>query len=201
MKSLTPLDRLMLLGTILLAAYQIVVGIDSNTPMAILSYTVAFGVLLVASLLIFVLGFDILDSPMVVIVSTLIPLGISLGLMAEFFSRYTSFYIWFVILGFLAIAITRYALPGKLAVIVLAVVHGISGLLIFGLPIYLVIIGEAPYGSLFFSLGGALIGIGGLLLSFLKTGRPILSRTTIMGFFPTLLFATTCAFVSSSIFS
>ena len=201
MRSLTPLDRLMLLGTILLAAYQIVVGIDSNTPMAILSYTVAFGVLLVASLLIFVLGFDILDSPLVVIVSTLIPLGISLGLMAEYFPRYTSLYIWFVILGFLAIAITRYALPGKFAVIVLAVVHGISGLLIVGLPIYLVIIGEAPCGLLLFSLGGALIGLGGLLLSFLKTGRPILSRTTIMSLFPTLLFLTTGAFVASSIFS
>lgn len=201
MKKISLLDRLLLLGTTLLAAYQIVIGVDSRTPLAIISYTVAFGVLLVASLLIFILGFEILDSPLVVIISTLIPLGISLGMIAEYAPGAITAYIWFVILGFIAIAITRYAVPGRLAVIVLAVVHGISGLLIFGLPIYLVLISSATPGLLFVSLGGALIGIGGLLLSFLKTGKPILSRKTIMGLFPILLLLTTAAFVAGAIFS
>jgi hypothetical protein len=44
-------------------------------------------------------------------------------------------------------------------------------------------------------LGGALIGLGGLLLSFLKTGKPILSRNTILKILPGLLLLTTAAFV------
>ena len=45
-------------------------------------------------------------------------------------------------------------------------------------------------------LGGALIGMGGLLLSFLKTGQPLLSRERILAIFPALLLATTLAFVA-----
>ena len=45
-------------------------------------------------------------------------------------------------------------------------------------------------------VGGALIGVLGLLLSFLKTGKPILSRDTIMRLFPILLLLTTALFVA-----
>jgi hypothetical protein len=45
-------------------------------------------------------------------------------------------------------------------------------------------------------VGGALIGIGGLLLSFLKTGRPILSRETIFKVLPSLLLLMTICFVA-----
>jgi hypothetical protein len=41
-------------------------------------------------------------------------------------------------------------------------------------------------------IGGGLIGIGGLLLAFLKTGKPILSRQTILIILPTVLFLTVC---------
>jgi hypothetical protein len=45
-------------------------------------------------------------------------------------------------------------------------------------------------------VGGALIGIGGLLLSFLKAGRPILSRETILKVLPGLLLLMTAFFVA-----
>jgi hypothetical protein len=45
-------------------------------------------------------------------------------------------------------------------------------------------------------LGGALIGIGGLLLSFLKAGKPILTRQTILSVLPSLLLLMTAAFVA-----
>jgi hypothetical protein len=62
-----------------------VFGIDGSTLIAFASYSVAFGVLLVAALLLIILGFEVLDSPAVIIVSTIIPLSLSLGLIAEFF--------------------------------------------------------------------------------------------------------------------
>ncbi|MBI5838840.1 MAG: hypothetical protein HZB19_01940 [Chloroflexi bacterium] len=74
-------------------------------------------------------------------------------------------------------------------------VHGIAGMTIFLLPIIISIQGQTkPLFSLV-GIGGALIGIGGLLLSFLKTGRPILSREIILRVFPGLLLLTTICFV------
>jgi hypothetical protein len=45
-------------------------------------------------------------------------------------------------------------------------------------------------------VGGALIGLGGLLLSFLKAGKPILSRETIFKVLPGLLLLMTACFVA-----
>ncbi len=59
----TPLDRILLLITCLLAAYQVVVGINGLENVPIIAYTIAFGVLLVAGLLIIILGFEVLNSP------------------------------------------------------------------------------------------------------------------------------------------
>jgi hypothetical protein len=96
----------------------------------------------------------------------------------------------------LAVILTRQFTPGRLAVIVLAMVHGISGMVIFLLPIVLSVQGVTAPGFALVGLGGALIGIGGLLLSFLKTGRPILSREMILNLLPGLVFLMTIAFVA-----
>ena len=58
---MSALDRILILITGLLAAYQIVVGIDDLSTAPIVAYTIAFGVLLVALLLLIILGFDALD--------------------------------------------------------------------------------------------------------------------------------------------
>jgi hypothetical protein len=195
MKSISITDRILLLLTVLLAAYQVTVGVDGIDTFAIICYTIAFGVLLVACLLLIILGFEILESPLVVIVSTIIPLSLSLGLVWEYLVEVRIYYLAFVILGFLAVVFTRQFTPGRKAVLVLAVVHGIAGMVIFLLPIVLSIQGFTNWGFIFVSIGGALIGIGGLLLSFLKTGRPILSRNAILTILPGLLVLMTVAFV------
>ena len=195
MKSISIADRILLLLTVLLAAYQVAVGVDGFDTFAIICYTVAFGVLLVACLLLIILGFEILDSSLVVIVSTIIPLSLSLGLVWEYLVEIRMYYLAFAIIGFLAVVIARQFTPGRAAVIVLAVVHGIAGMVIFLLPIVLSIQGITNWGFIFVGIGGALIGIGGLLLSFLKTGRPILSRNAILTILPGLLLLMTIAFV------
>jgi hypothetical protein len=194
---LTTLDRGLLLITAILASYQVAVGIDGFSALPIIAYTISFGVLLVAGLLLFILGFDVLDSPIVVIVSTIIPLSLATGLVWQRLASFGTSYLIFAIIGFLAVTLTRsIPTPGKIPAIVVAIVHGIAGMTIFLLPIIVSIQGKTqPFFSLV-GLGGALIGIGGLLLSFLKAGRPILSREMIMRVFPSLLLLTTLCFVA-----
>ena len=129
---ITILDRILLLLTGLLAAYQIAVGIDGFSTLPMIAYSTAFGVLLVAGLLLLILGFEVLDSPIVVIVSTIIPLSLATGLVWQHLSNYRITYLVFAIIGFFAIVITR-ALPikNRLPLFILVIVHGIAGLTIF----------------------------------------------------------------------
>ena len=195
MKKISVFDRILLLAAGLLAAYQVVRGVDGLTALPMLSYTVAFGVLLVAVLLIIIMGFEILESPLVVIVSTVIPLSLSLGLVWEYLPGWRIAYLVFAILGFAVIVVSRLSGPGKAATFILATVHGIAGLIIFFLPILLSVTGQTQAGFMLVGIGGALIGAGGLLLSFLKAGKPILPRATILAVLPALLLLMAAAFV------
>jgi len=201
MKNISILDRILFILTALLAAHQVVIGIDGLGTLAVVSYTVAFGVLLLACLLLVIFGFEILDSSLVLIVSTIIPVSLSLGLVAEHLPTVTSAYLVFSILGVIAVAVTRYVFAGRIATVVLIIVHGVAGVIIFLLPIILSLRGEMPMGYAFVGIGGALMGLGGMLLSFLKTGRPILSRETILRILPGLLFLTTLSFTVGFVFA
>ncbi|OGO47644.1 MAG: hypothetical protein A2Z30_02280 [Chloroflexi bacterium RBG_16_64_43] len=78
----------------------------------------------------------------------------------------------------------------------MAVVHGIAGLTILGLPILLSLTGQARPGFSLVGVGGALIGVGGLLLALLKAGKPLVSRAIILKLLPGLLLLMTAAFVA-----
>ncbi len=188
---------MLLLMTCLLAAYQVAVGINGLENVPITAYTVAFGVLLVACLLMIILGLEVLDSPVVVIISTIIPLSLSLGLVWQHLQGLRGPYLVFRLAGFLAILVTRTVrVPGPVATVILACVHGVAGLTIFLIPSILAARGLMLPGFSLVGLGGALIGIGGLLLSCLKAGKPILPRGTIMSILPALLLLMTAAFVA-----
>src|SRR5512134_2125507 len=163
---MTALDRLLILTTGLLAAYQIVVGIDNLSTAPIIAYTIAFGVLLVAGLLLIILGFDALESPVVVVISTIIPLSLSLGLVWEHLPALRIPYLLFAILGFVAVIFTRSAPvhpENRMPTIVIAIVHGIAGITIFLLPIIIALQGQMKPPFSLVGIGGALIGLGGLL--------------------------------------
>jgi hypothetical protein len=194
---MTALDRVLLLITVFLSAYQIVIGIDDLSTAPIIAYTIAFGVLLVAGLLLIILGFDVLESPIVVIVSTIIPLTLSLGLVWEHLTSYRTGYLIFILIGFAAVTLTRsITMQNKLPIITIAIVHGIAGITIFLLPIILSMQGVMKPAFALVGIGGALIGIGGLLLSFFKAGKPILSREMILRIFPSLLLLMTICFIT-----
>ena len=143
----------------------------------------------IAGLVLIILGFDVMESPLVVIVSTIIPLAMSLGLVWERLISLRTIYLAFAIIGFLAVLITR-SIPvsGKVPTVVLAIVHGVAGLTIVLLPVIFTIRGAARPAFLLVGVGGALIGIGGLLL--LKAAAdPLGRRSRIL---PGLLLMTAC---------
>lgn len=192
----SPLNRILLLASCLLAAYQVAVGVNGLESVPIVAYTIAFGVLLVACLLIIILGYDVLESRVVVMVSTVIPLSLSLGLVWEHISTWRLPYLAFAILGYLAVIITRsLTIPVRVSAGILSIVHGVAGLVVFLLPSILSARGVTRPGFAFVGLGGALIGLAGLLLYFLKTGRPIVSREIILDILPVILFLMTGSFV------
>jgi hypothetical protein len=195
--SMRPVDRVLLLMAGLLAGYQVAVGIDDFALVPVLAYTAAFGILLVTGLLLIILGFEILDSPVVAVLSTIIPLSLSLGLIWQYLPAYRMAYLVFTGFGLAAAVLTRaVSLLPRVPSLVLALVHGTAGLVILLLPFWLSLQGTVgPFFSLV-SLGGALIGIGGILLAFLKQGRPLLSRQQIYQALPGLLFLTTLCFTA-----
>jgi hypothetical protein len=194
---MTSIDRLLLLLTGLLAGYQVAVGINGLGTVPITAYTIGFGVLLVAGLLLIILGFDVLDSPIVVIVSTIIPLSLTLGLIWENLASYRTPYLIFTIGGFATVILTRsIPIKSKLPTIIIAIVHGIAGMTIFLLPSILAADGTRHPAFALVGLGGALIGLGGLLLSFLKAGKPIVPRETVLKILPGLLLLMTACFVA-----
>jgi hypothetical protein len=195
-RRLTFLDRMILLLTACLAAYQVAVGINGFGSTAVLWYTIGFGVLLVACLLLIIFGFDILDSPWVVAIAAILPISIAAGLVSEYLSGFEIAYLAFGILGVLLILLSRLLLPIRFSTIVLAFVHGIAGLLIVILPIWITLQGEAGIGFLLVSLGGMIIGVVGLLLSILKAGKPLLPISRILALFPTLLLFMSASFVA-----
>lgn len=196
MKELSVIDRILLLVTAILAAYQIVVGIDGADSVPLWAYTAGFGVLLLAGLLLLIFGFESLESPLVVVVSTLVPLALSFGLVWEYLPGWRTPYALFAGAGFGLVLLTRLAGLGRGATAVLALVHGVAGLVIFGLPLLLSLRGDVPPGFALVGVGGGLIGLGGVLLSFLKMGRPILSQKMILTVLPPLLLLMISAFVA-----
>ncbi|MGD9898402.1 MAG: hypothetical protein AB7T22_04655 [Calditrichaceae bacterium] len=196
MKKLSGASRMVLLLTALLAAFQIVSGIEGTPIFSEVYYTISFGVLLVAALLLILFGFEIMEFPSIAIIATIIPIALSLGLVAQYLPEYHIAYLVVVLIELLFTALSRYLLSSKqLITIVTSITHGTAGLIIFILPLWLSIAGTTkPIFSLV-GVGGALIGSGGLLLAFLKAGKPILSRDIIFSILPGILFLMTAAFV------
>lgn len=156
-------------------------------------YLMGFAVLLVSGLLLIFLGLGILASPYVLTVASLIPLGISMGIAEEYYPKWKTYFKWFAAIGFVAIATTSIGGMDALRKIAVPLFHGVAGLVIFLGPFFA---REAPKGFWWVGIGGALIGLGGIALSFISVGRQLLffSPEFVMMILTPLLFLMTGAF-------
>lgn len=178
---ITIIDRIALLLTGALALYLMYVFYNQyrakkNRVNYNLWYIVSFTVLLVAGLLMIFFGFAVLASPFIKIVATIIPFGIALGLIKEFYPKYYTYYLSFLILGFLLIMLVNMNVFQALAIYPLF--HSIAGLTIFLVP-FIVARAKITEGKfIWVGIGGALIGIGGIALASLSFGQPLLGIFT-----------------------
>ena len=174
---MTLFDRIILLATGVTALYLIWrmwARYQESRARHWIYAMVGFIVLFIAGVLLILFTYDALGSPWVVIVSVFIPAGISTALMAKTYPRFETSYLIFMIIGLLALAITRFTGPASLATITLIIVHSVAGLTIFFMPISAVTRKLESPGYLWVSVGGTLIGLGGIALAFLKTGKQLL---------------------------
>lgn len=191
-------DRIILLVTGLAALYltwRFYTRYSKEKKLYDIYYMMGFLVLLVSGLLLIWQGWGALASPYVLTVATLIPLGISMGLMNQYFPKWKKAYSWFALVGLLAIAytsITGHDLK-KLAV---PIFHGVAGLIIFLGPF--LVKDKAPKGFWWVGIGGALIGIGGIALAFVTSGSQLLffSEEFILMILAPLLLLMTLAFAA-----
>jgi hypothetical protein len=144
-------------------------------------YIMGILVLLVSGLLLIFLSYDILGSPFVLTVASLIPLGISMGIAEQYYPAWKKYFKWFATIGFLAIAISSFANIELLRKISVPLFHGVAGLVIFLGPFFAkkTADGKEPAKDFWWvGVGGALIGIGGIALAFLTIGKPLLGIFT-----------------------
>jgi hypothetical protein len=194
--NLFTLDNLFLLLTGLTAAYllwRFYGRWSKGKALHDVYYMMGFLVLLVSGLLLIFLGLGILASPYVLTVASLIPLGISMGLVEQYFPQYKRAFKWFALAGFLAIAISSIAgieIGRKISV---PVFHGVAGLVIFLGPFFAK---GAAKGFWWVGVGGVLIGLGGIALAFIANGAQLLffSPAFVMAILTPLLLLMTLAF-------
>lgn len=194
--NLFSLDNLFLLLTGLLAAYllwRFYTRWSKEKKVHDLYYAMGFLVLLVSGLLLIFLGLGILSSPYVLTVATLIPLGISIGIIEEYFPKYKRAFKWFALIGFLAIAISAIFGMELVRKISVPLFHGVAGLVIFLGPF---LVKSAPKGFWWVGIGGVLIGLGGIALAFISMGSQLLffSPSFVMLILTPLLLLMTLAF-------
>ena len=193
------IDRIFLLATGLVAVYllwRFYTRYNKQKALFDVYYMLGFAVLLVSGLLLIFFGYSILASPYVLTVATLIPLGISLGLMNQYATKYKKVYSWFALIGFLAIAVSSIAGLESLKTIAVPLFHGVAGLIITLLPIIASRSGRAPNGFWWVGVGGVLIGLGGIALAFLSVDSQLLffSQDFVLTILAPLLFLMTLAF-------
>ena len=169
-------ENLFLLLTGLLAAYlcwYFWKRYRLNKALYNLYYLMGFAVLLISGLLLIIhpSHLELLKSPYVLTVASLIPLGISIGVAEEYYPAWKTYFKWFAAIGFVAIAVSSIGGMELLKKISVPLFHGVAGLLIFLGPF---LAKGAPKGFWWVGIGGALIGLGGISLAFLSIGSQLL---------------------------
>jgi len=198
---MTILDRIILLLTGIIAIYMLWHFFkkqkDSKTAFPChIFYMISFAVLLVAGLLLIFFGWKALGNDLVAIVAGLIPFGLAVGLVSRFYDKFTKNFMLILVVGLVLIAITRFANLITLGKIVYPLFHAIAGLTIFFVPLIVVKKGQMKNAFAFVTLGGTLIGLGGIALAFISAGKQLLffSPTLVTTILAPLLFLTTLCF-------
>ena len=200
MKKMSVINRIVFLCTAIVSGFMVISGMGPYSELTTFYFTVAFGMLVLASILLMLLGFEILENNSVLVLSALIPVGMSLGMVNQYLPQFHRFYLWFSVAALLAIILTRLVKSKIVSIIAIGLVHGISGSFVFFLPILLVFGNGYTAVMLLIPVGGLIIGITGMLLGMLKGGKQLFEPSKFFDMFPKALLLATLAFVSGLYF-
>ncbi|MCK5069215.1 MAG: hypothetical protein KAR01_01690, partial [Desulfocapsa sp.] len=103
-----------------------------------------------------------------------IPFSLAAGLVVRFYPEKATLYLAVLAVGLLLIGGSKFLGMPTLAKIVYPVFHSIAGLTIFIIPILAVKQGKMSPGFYGVTVGGTLIGLGGISLGFLTAGKQLL---------------------------
>ncbi len=175
----TVLDIILLLATGVTAAYMVWrfwARYGWEKKVYALYYILAFAVLFVSGVLLIFMGYKILETAFVLTVASLIPFGLSVGIVRQYYAKYLKPYIWFATIGLLAIAVGSFGNIELLRKIAVPLFHGVAGLIIFLGPFLVKQYGEGnpAKGFQWVGVGGLLIGLGGVALAFIVSGAQLL---------------------------
>ena len=138
-------------------------------------YMLAFVVLFVSGVLLILMSYKVLATPFVLTVASLIPFGLSVGMVRQYFGKYTKPYIWFATIGLAAIAFSAFT-GSNLKAIAVPLFHSVAGLIIVAGPFLVKKYGEGnpAKGFWWVSVGGVIISAAGMALAFLNAGSQLL---------------------------
>jgi len=198
-KAMTFLDRGILLLTGLVAIYMLFVLFKKQKVKAETEnvfFIISFAVLLVAGLILIFSNWNSLLSPFVAIVAGLIPFGLALGLIKKFYPKLFTLYLIVLLVGLIWIAVAKIGNVMCKGSIALPLFHAIAGLTIFFVPIFAVTSNKVDSGFINVTIGGTLIGLGGIVLAFIKNGSQLLffSPLVVLTILAPLLFLTALFF-------
>ena len=195
MRKISVYDRIIFLIIAHIAGIKIVSGMEQYSVWATASYTIAFGVLVLASAMLLLFGFELLQNRFVPVISTLIPMMLSLGLVQDYLPAMIAVYASLLALLYFVSIWARFKASPYTAAMVLAMVHGISGLLLFTLPLVLYLNYDLPSRLLFISIGGLVIGVEGTLMTLQKLNIIRVDQNLILAMFPGVLLVSISAFI------
>ncbi|MBT3314023.1 MAG: hypothetical protein HN390_05375 [Anaerolineae bacterium] len=172
------LDIILLLATGLTAAYMVWrfwQRYSWEKKVYALYYILSFAVLFVSGVLLIFMKYKILATPFILTVASLIPFGLSVGMVRQYFAKYTKPYIWFATIGLLAIAFSAFT-GSNIKAVAVPLFHSVAGLIIVLGPFLVKKYGEGnpAKGFWWVSVGGVLISAGGMALAFLNAGSQLL---------------------------
>ncbi len=187
-------DYICLVLTALVAIY-LIYRFFQHKPQGYLWYSLSFLILLVAGLLLVFGGsFEVLAKKWVKVVATIIPFALAIGLMRQYYQKVSGWWLIILLVGLVLIGLNTYGVIG--GKIWYPIFHAFAGLTIFFVPIFIVGKKQAPGALLWVTLGGALIGLGGIALAFLSMGSQFLffSANVVFGILTPLLLVMTLAY-------
>ncbi|AGK61890.1 hypothetical protein Asulf_01924 [Archaeoglobus sulfaticallidus PM70-1] len=148
-----------------------------------LLWTIAAASFLVISIALAVMGLNALQLAVTPYLGSIYPGLLAAGIIASK-SKAWRYYFAFVIVALVLMAAGSEGLV-KISRVLL---HSVSGLIIVFLPLVFAVKRLAPASSIFVSIGGLLISIGGLALATLMAGKPLLPFETVVFILHPLLF-------------